>query len=165
MCLNLNRIKAITASAAFLLTMGGCSNLSPSMKLKRASFNRCIYHVDERNVCWDVRAFIDDRPSAKGEEFIIAMNLVVEDYEQKALYPRIFKIKKVEVYFGTDKVYEGKDFDHQDWLGPSQGSSSNMLRLSEDLVSAKPLSVVLYTLDDIKRTYHCEAGGIKIGSI
>ena len=135
------------------------------MKLKRASFNRCIYNVDERNVSWDVRAFVDKGNPVEGEEFIIAMNLVVEDYEDEGPFTRLFQIKKVQVYFGTEKVYQGKDFDHRDWLGPSLGTTSNMLRLDKDIIEDKNLSVVLWIQDDLKREYHCEAGGINLGDI
>jgi hypothetical protein len=124
-----------------------------------------MYSVDERNVNWDVRAFVDDSEGAKGEGFILSFNLVIEDYEDAGPYPRIFKLDKAEVYFGTEMVYRGKAFDHKQWIGPSLGSSNNMLRLSKKKIQEGNLSVVIYTEDDKSRRYKCEAGNVKVGKI
>lgn len=145
--------------------MAGCSYQTSSMKLKRASFNRCMYSVDERTVNWDVRAFVDDSEDAEGEGFILSFNLVVEDYEDAGPYPRVFKLDKAEVYFGSEMVYRGKSFDHKQWMGPTLGSSNNMLRLSKKKIQEGNLSVVIYSEDDKSRRYKCEAGNVKIGEI
>ena len=160
-----NSFKNVLAPLWLVVLIGGCATQEPNMKLKRASFNRCIYDVDNRDVSWDVRAFVDKGNPTEGEEFIVAMNLVVEDYEDQGPYSRIFQLKKVQVYFGTEKVYQGKDFDHKEWLGPSLGTTSNMLRLDKDLLKDRNLSVVLLVQDDLNREYRCEAGGIKLGEI
>ncbi len=161
----LNRTKVLPVLVALLLASGGCKHQTPSMKLKRASFNRCIYQVEQRSVCWDVRAFVNEGNDAEGEEFIISCNLVVEDYDDLGPFERIFQLKKVRVYFGTDMVYQGKGFDHDDWLGPSLNSSNNMLRLDKKKMGRGNLSVVLWTEDDMGRTYECEAGNVPVGKI
>jgi hypothetical protein len=166
MIITQKRVKNLLVSLVLLFLMNGCASIKePNMKLKRASFNRCIYPVDQRNVCWDVRAFIDEGSTAVGEEFVISMNLVIEDHDELGAYARIFKLQKVQVYFGTDKVYQGKDFDHQAWLGSAAGGSSNMLRLSKEKIGEGNLSVVLWVEDDEDRHYRCEAGGVNIGKI
>lgn len=166
MILTQNRVKNLTVSLMLLFTMNGCSIIKePKMKIKRASFSRCIYTVDQRNVCWDVRAFVDVDSPTEGEELLISMNLVIEDYDEIGPYPRTFKLQKVQVFFGADKVYQGKDFDHQDWLGPAVGSSSNMLRLSKEKIGEGNLSVVFWVKDDKERQYKCEFEKVKIGKI
>ncbi|MFT6970008.1 MAG: hypothetical protein ACJAXX_000572 [Roseivirga sp.] len=166
MILTQSRVKNLMVSLMLLFIMNGCSSIKePKMKIKRASFSRCIYPVDQRNVCWDVRAFVDVGSPTKDEEFLISLNLVIEDHEEIGPYPRIFKLQKIQVFFGTDKVYQGKDFDHQDWLGPAVGSSSNMLRLSKEKIGEGNLSVMLWVKDDKERQYKCEVEEVKIGKI
>lgn len=80
------------------------------MLLKRASFNRCTYSVDQRVISWDIRAFVHEDSDSKEDEFIISINLVVEDFEDLGTYTRTFKMRKVWVNFGSDRVCQGKDF-------------------------------------------------------
>lgn len=165
MYLKLVKTKRYVMLSAVLYLAYGCAYQAPTMKLQRASFNRCVYQVEQRNVCWDVRAFVDDGNHSKGEEFIISLNLVVEDYQNIGTFKRMFKVKKVKVYFGTDLFYQGKRFDHDDWIGPTMGSSNNMLRLDKERIGDGNLSVVVWTEDDLGRLYKCESGHVKIGSI
>jgi len=165
MSIKLKRARSLLLLVFPLFFVCGCSYETSSMKLKRASFNRCVYSVDQRVINWDVRAFVHEDSDSKEEELIISINLVVEDFEDLGTYTRKFKLRKVRVSFGSDMVYQGKDFDHNEWLGPSMGSSNNMLRLSKKEMGEGNLSVVLWLEDDAKRQYRCETSDVKVGKI